>query len=328
MEEPVLAIPFNSGDQRGSDISTNKSNPEYDYEELPDSSMTANMCAGAFAGIMEHTLIYPIDVLKTRMQMITTNGLGKNGSSSLIKALTKISASEGALSLWSGVSSMILGAGPAHAVYFGVYEYSKNGLLEHYGFKNDKNHHPMITSVAGVAATVTSEAVLNPFDVVKQRMQLHNNNLNLWRTSLGIFRNEGIGAFYLSYPTTVAMNIPFHVLNFTVYESSLKILNPSSGYNPIVHCIAGGIAGAVSALATTPLDCIKTFLQTKGIAREERIRNVSSFKQAIKTMYEIEGLKGFTKGWKPRIVANIPSTAISWSAYEMAKFYLNNSNSK
>lgn len=38
---------------------------EYDYESLPPNfSLAANMAAGAFAGIAEHSVMYPIDLLK------------------------------------------------------------------------------------------------------------------------------------------------------------------------------------------------------------------------------------------------------------------------
>jgi solute carrier family 25 iron transporter 28/37 len=37
-------------------------------------------------------------------------------------AFTRISSTEGMRALWRGVSSVILGAGPAHAVHFGMYE--------------------------------------------------------------------------------------------------------------------------------------------------------------------------------------------------------------
>lgn len=42
------------------------------------------------------------------------------------QALTRISSVEGARALWRGVASVILGAGPAHAVYFGTYEVIKD----------------------------------------------------------------------------------------------------------------------------------------------------------------------------------------------------------
>lgn len=38
---------------------------EYDYESLPPNfSLAANMAAGAFAGIAEHSVMYPVDLLK------------------------------------------------------------------------------------------------------------------------------------------------------------------------------------------------------------------------------------------------------------------------
>jgi solute carrier family 25 iron transporter 28/37 len=40
-------------------------------------------------------------------------------------AFTRISSTEGARTLWRGVASVIAGAGPAHAVYFGTYELVK-----------------------------------------------------------------------------------------------------------------------------------------------------------------------------------------------------------
>lgn len=46
-------------------------------------------------------------------------------SKTLYQSLSKVSATEGLATLWRGVNSVILGAGPAHAVYFGTYEIVK-----------------------------------------------------------------------------------------------------------------------------------------------------------------------------------------------------------
>ncbi|KAL0953527.1 hypothetical protein HGRIS_004748 [Hohenbuehelia grisea] len=94
---------------------------EVDYEALsPNAGLGINMIAGAFAGITEHAVMYPIDSIKTRMQVFATSpaavytGVGN--------AFTRISSTEGMRALWRGVSSVILGAGPAHAVHFGTLE--------------------------------------------------------------------------------------------------------------------------------------------------------------------------------------------------------------
>ncbi|KAK6457302.1 RNA splicing protein and member of the mitochondrial carrier family [Scheffersomyces xylosifermentans] len=305
---------------------------EIDYEALPDdASLAAHLTAGAFAGIMEHTVMFPIDSLKTRMQIASSK---QELSRSVVSAISKISSSEGAYALWRGVSSVVLGAGPAHAVYFSVFEASKTLLVNRLTSSPHSNrivtdeNHPLIASCAGIAATTASDALMTPFDVLKQRMQAGSSvaatggkstSVKLLQTAGQIYKAEGITAFYISYPTTLFTNIPFAALNFGFYEYFSSVLNPSHSYNPYLHCVSGGIAGGIAAALTNPFDCIKTALQTRGISQNEVLRNVNGFKSAATALYKQGGISMFVKGWKPRIIFNIPSTAISWTAYEMAK---------
>lgn len=299
---------------------------EVDYEALPeDASIMAHLSAGAFAGIMEHTVMYPIDSIKTRMQMLAT---GQPASRSVISSISKISSSEGAYALWRGVSSVVLGAGPAHAVYFSVFEATKTMLVNRLTDLNSRKivtdeTHPLIASGAGIAATVASDALMTPFDVLKQRMQVgdkaKSTSVKLFQTAASVYRREGLSAFFISYPTTLFTNIPFAALNFGFYEYLLSILNPENKYNPYYHCVSGAIAGGIAAALTNPLDCIKTALQTRGISTNESLRSVNGFVSAARALHKQGGLSAFSRGWKPRIIFNVPSTAISWTAYEMAK---------
>lgn len=296
---------------------------EIDYEALPDDAgLWAHLLAGAFAGIMEHTVMYPIDLIKTRMQMVAE---GHAPNRSVISLISRISAAEGAAALWRGVSSVVLGAGPAHAVYFSVFEAAKTGLVHR--LTNSKSrtwvtdeNHPLIALGAGIAATVALDALMTPFDVLKQRMQVADPSLRrLWSTALHIYRYEGPLAFYILYPTTLFTNIPFAALNFGFYEYTLLVLNPSKAYNPYYHCILGGIAGGVAAALTNPFDCVKTALQTRGVSTNASMRAIDGFVLAAKALYRQGGALAFLRGLKPRIIFNVPSTAISWTAYEMAK---------
>lgn len=312
---------------------------EIDYEALPDNSpLVSQLMAGAFAGIMEHTIMFPIDSIKTRMQTLKIKS-----TDGIISSFSRISAAEGAFALWRGVSSVVLGAGPAHAIYYLVFESTKTSLCNHLlndsshqhpNFENDtpninninnisgfivtNEKHPLIASLSGVAATMTSDALMTPFDVIKQRMQ--NNNLqsvkSMLKTTSYIYKTEGIKSFFISYPTTLILSIPFAALNFGIYEFSSDKLNPNQIYNPIIHCVSGGISGAFAAAITTPLDCIKTVLQTKSIT------NANSLVTAAQGLYQQGGIKSFFRGLRPRVVFNVPATAISWTAYEMAKAYL------
>jgi Mitochondrial carrier protein len=135
-----------------------------------------------------------------------------------------------------------------------------------------------------------------------------------------VYKTEGLTAFYVSYPTTLAMTVPFTATQFSAYEYLSRVLNPSRKYDPLTHCLAGGLAGAFAAGITTPLDVIKTLLQTRGTARDAEIRNCKGLWQAARIIHERNGFMGFFRGLRPRIVTTMPSTAICWTSYEMAKY--------
>jgi len=59
----------------------------------------------------------------------------------IAQAVARISSSEGARTLWRGMSSVVVGAGPAHAVYFGTYEFVKKELSS----KSSEGVHPFAT---------------------------------------------------------------------------------------------------------------------------------------------------------------------------------------
>jgi len=287
---------------------------EVDYEALPSNAgLTVNMLAGAMAGITEHAVMFPIDSIKTRMQVFAASpaavytGIGN--------AFTRIYATEGMRVLWRGVSSVILGAGPAHAVHFGTYE-----AVKELAGGNNAGNQWLATSLAGASATIASDALMNPFDVIKQRMQVHQSEFRSVFTAIRVvYRTEGPGAFYVSYPTTLMMSVPFTAVQFTVYEQIKKLLNPKGEYSPLTHMIAGGMAGGVAAGVTTPLDVAKTLLQTRGTSPDPEIRRLGGMMAALRVIWKRDGIKGFGRGISPRVLTHMPSNALCWLSYEFFK---------
>jgi len=289
---------------------------EIEYEGLsPNAGLGVSMVAGALAGITEHAVMFPVDSIKTRMQVFATSpaavytGIGN--------AFTRISSTEGMWALWRGVSSVIMGAGPAHAVHFGTYEMIKEfagGNVE--GGKNQW----IATSIAGASATVASDALMNPFDVIKQRMQVHKSEFrSAFTCARTVYAKEGLTAFYISYPTTLTMTVPFTAVQFTVYEQLKKWLNPSGVYSPGTHMISGGLAGAVAGAVTTPLDVAKTILQTRGTSNDPEIRHAKGMVDAFRIIWKRDGMKGFARGLSPRVLTFMPSNALCWLSYEFFK---------
>lgn len=79
----------------------------------------------------------------------------------IVNAFSRIATTEGALSLWRGVNSVVIGAGPAHALYFATYEQCKEMFG---GNVATERHHLMATAAAGACATLVHDSLMNPFD--------------------------------------------------------------------------------------------------------------------------------------------------------------------
>eukprot|EP00614_Pseudopedinella_elastica_P018746 CAMPEP_0172649882 /NCGR_PEP_ID=MMETSP1068-20121228/242012_1 /TAXON_ID=35684 /ORGANISM="Pseudopedinella elastica, Strain CCMP716" /LENGTH=399 /DNA_ID=CAMNT_0013464243 /DNA_START=190 /DNA_END=1388 /DNA_ORIENTATION=+ len=279
------------------------------------------MVAGSMAGITEHTIMYPIDTLKTHVQCDRCGKMARPGVSfgteGCVHAMKSLVRTEGVLRLWRGVSTMFTGCVPAHAAYFSVFEEAKRRTGADLG-----GHRPLAAAASGALATLAHDSIMAPVDTVKQRLQLGYYRgvsdcvrsmvrseglrglyvsfpttlaMNLPFGAVDLFlslslsltfsrcllracrarflltkkvRSEGLRGLYVSFPTTLAMNLPFGAVMVTANESFKRGLGgpDPAAYGMATHLAAGSAAGAVAALATTPLDMIKTRLQTQQLA--------------------------------------------------------------
>ncbi|KAG6444261.1 mitoferrin isoform X2 [Manduca sexta] len=220
---------------------------------------------------------------------------------------------EGLLRPVRGLSAVVLGAGPAHACFFATYEHCKMTLSHLTRHRHDHITH----GLSGCLASLMHDAVSNPAEVVKQRLQMLNSPYRgVWECARHVYRTEGARAFYRSYGTQVAMNVPFQALHFVTYEWCQSIINPARKYDPRAHALSGAAAGALAAAATTPLDVCKTVLNTQESARAEGLA------QAAAQVLRATGPLGFLKGVRPRVLYQMPATAICWLTYETFKHML------
>ncbi|KAM6940047.1 mitoferrin-2-like [Xenentodon cancila] len=331
---------FAPGLHRTPPESSTSAEPEVDYEGLPQGASTrTHMLAGAVAGIMEHCLMYPIDCVKTRMQSLHPEPGARYRS--VMDALRQIVRTEGVWRPIRGVNVLAVGAGPAHALYFACYEKIKFSLSD--AIHPGTNSH-FSNGVAGCMATVLHDAIMNPAEVVKQRMQMFNSPYRGVLDCMGcLLRQEGPAAFYRSYTTQLTMNVPFQALHFMTYEYLQELLNPHRHYNPSSHVVSGALAGALAAAVTTPLDVCKTLLNTQeaqaihviqaeataaggavgaATASGPGTRHISGLGEAFRTVYRTGGVPAFFKGVQARVIYQMPSTAISWSVYEFFKYII------
>jgi len=238
-----------------------------DYLDEYDPSRGArfhhHLIAGSVAGLAEHGLMFPLDTIKTMSQCDRTCGVQKPPDVFCVRAAKQLVRGGGAR-LWRGVGAVAVACGPAHAVYFGSFEAVRAAGGDAF----------LVNGFAGCVAAIGHDVVMTPADVAKQRLQLgyHASLLDCVRD---VARKGGLAALYRSLPTTLAMNAPYGSISVAVNESlktrwrrSASTTSDRGSVDLPVHALlaSGGLAGAVASLATTPLDVVKTRLQTQGLA--------------------------------------------------------------
>lgn len=120
-------------------------------------------------------------------------------------------------------------------------------------------------------------------------------------------------AFYSGFGVTLLRDVPFAALQFSVYEQIKSTLlrrlpRPGDDLSPVESAAAGAAAGAVGGCFTTPMDVIKTYVQTR--------HPEATIRQAVRAIAENEGWRGFGRGIIPRVLWTIPQGSILFFVYE------------
>ncbi|CAM40140.1 mitochondrial carrier protein-like protein [Leishmania braziliensis MHOM/BR/75/M2904] len=258
------------------------------------------LAAGGFAGFAEHFVMFPCDTIKTRIQ---------GGHARSIRHVVRhLWSHERLTHLYRGCVPVLVSAIPAHGAYFSVYEALKRL------FGDDTN---VGIAAAASFATAAHDTVSTPFDVIKQRMQMdrHRCFTSSVECARRIVRSEGVGALFTSLPTTVVMNIPHFSAYWLAYEGFLA----SRGHGSVRHredemtvdyMAAGFVAGACAAVASFPLDTVKTHLQ---------LGHGLGFRHTLSQLIKRHGMRGVFSGVLPRILYTAPSGAIMMVSYETVK---------
>lgn len=83
------------------------------------------MLSGSFAGVCLWLIIFPVDCIKSRIQVLSMFGK----PAGLIKTFINVVRNEGILALYSGLKATLIRAIPSNAALFVVYEYSRKMMM-------------------------------------------------------------------------------------------------------------------------------------------------------------------------------------------------------
>jgi solute carrier family 25 S-adenosylmethionine transporter 26 len=258
-----------------------------------------HLIAAGVARCVSIFTMFPVDTIKTRLQMGQQNAFAASG-------------------LYKGVGGSLFGQVPYGVLTFGSYELYKKTLLE----KLPNVKPAFVYALAAICGDVTGSGWLCPSEVVKQQTQagMYASTGDAVR---GIFEKKGLAGFYQGYLGGLARDVPFRVAQLVSFEVTknfyLRTKRKNSAddekvnLSPIESAICGAMAGSLSAAITSPLDRIKTLLMTDSVAYGGTVGS------CISKIWQDEGIAGLCQGMAPRVVYIAPSVAIFFIAYEQVQ---------
>lgn len=186
-------------------------------------TMGERFLAGSVAGGMSQTIIYPLEVLKTRL------ALRKTGQyRSLVDAVCKIYQKEGFKTFYRGYLPNLLGIIPYAGIDLAIYETLKKLYLRHH--QNDSNDPGVLVLLAcGTVSSTCGQITSYPLALVRTRLQASAiADLKGEATMTGLFRTivqtEGLQGLYRGIAPNFLKVAPAVSISYVVYERSRQAL--------------------------------------------------------------------------------------------------------
>ncbi|XP_078000825.1 mitochondrial 2-oxodicarboxylate carrier-like [Glandiceps talaboti] len=280
------------------------------------------LAAGGLAGMVEVSLMHPLDLVKTRFQ-VQRGADDPHRYKSLADCFRRIYRSEGLLSFYKGILPPLMAETPKRAVKFFTFEQYKKMFL--FGSPTPT---VLTFTLAGLCAGLTEGLVINPFEVVKVKLQTERQSYSEQRSAYAtarlIVRERGIGlnGLYLGITATLGRHGVFNCLYFSFYHN-VKGWLPSAEDPKLEFArkfTIGLIAGTLASIVNIPFDVAKSRIQGP-----QPVPGQIKYKTCFATMatvYREEGYFALYKGLVPKIMRLGPGGAIMLLVFEYAYEWL------
>uniref|UniRef100_A0A3Q2LEN1 Solute carrier family 25 member 13 n=1 Tax=Equus caballus TaxID=9796 RepID=A0A3Q2LEN1_HORSE len=287
LEEGTL--PFNLAEAQRQKSSVNSSRPV--LLQVAESAYRFGL--GSVAGAVGATAVYPIDLVKTRMQNQRSTGsfVGELMYKNSFDCFKKVLRYEGFFGLYRGLLPQLLGVAPEKAIKL----------------------------TAGGSQVIFT----NPLEIVKIRLQVAGEITTGPRVSaLSVVRDLGFFGIYKGAKACFLRDIPFSAIYFPCYAHvKASFANEDGQISPGSLLLAGAIAGMPAASLVTPADVIKTRLQVAARAGQTTYSGViDCFRKILRE----EGPKALWKGAGARVFRSSPQFGVTLLTYELLQrwFYI------
>lgn len=273
------------------------------------------MSAGCIAGAVEATAVWPMEFMKTQLQLGSSRVVSKLPYNGVIDGLTYTVHTTGFFSLYRGLAPTLIGSVPKAGIRFGLNSFLKEKLRDEKGnLSAGKNF------AAGLGAGVTEALVIvAPVETVKTKVI--ELNMSFLKGLKHIIKTEGLGGVYKgAIPTAMKQgsNSGLRFMWFNEYKK--RVTNDGEiPLTPLMGLFGGMSAGCFSTLGNNPFDVVKTRMQ--GTQAAQYKNTFDCFRQILRN----EGVGAFYVGVTPRLGRVVPGQGIIFMSFETIQTSLESS---
>ncbi|XP_052175554.1 calcium-dependent mitochondrial ATP-magnesium/phosphate carrier protein 3-like isoform X2 [Diospyros lotus] len=192
-----------------------------------DIGTAGRLLAGGMAGAVAQTSIYPVDLVKTRLQTFACEG-GK--APKLTKLSVDIWVQEGPRAFYRGLFPSLLGIIPYSGIDFAAYEALKD-MSKRY-FPQDTEPGPLVHLGCGMVSGAVGATCVYPLQVIRTRLQAQRcNSPTAYSGMSDVFRrtlqHEGWRGLYKGLIPNLLKVVPSASITYIAYEAVKKHLSLS-----------------------------------------------------------------------------------------------------
>jgi solute carrier family 25 2-oxodicarboxylate transporter 21 len=262
----------------------------------------ANFAAGAIAGVSEILTFYPLDVVKTRMQLETGKSQG------LVGSFQKIIREEGFGRLYRGLVPPLLLEAPKRAVKFAANDFWGKTYLDMTGGKMTQS----LSILTGCSAGATESFVVVPFELVKIKLQDKSSKFAGPMDALrSIVSKGGLLGLYAGMESTFWRHLWWNGGYFGSIHQVRALLPKAETQQAQLgnNFISGAIGGFIGTVLNTPFDVVKSRIQSV-----EKVPGVvpkyNWTYPALVTIFREEGAAALYKGFVPKVLRLAPGGGV------------------
>ncbi|KAF6220908.1 hypothetical protein HO133_002588 [Letharia lupina] len=267
--------------------------------------------AGAVAGVSEILVMYPLDVVKTRVQLQQGKGVGGEGYNGMIDCFQKIIRNEGFSRLYRGITAPILMEAPKRATKFAA----NDAWGKYYrGIFGMSKMNQQLSILTGASAGATEAFVVVPFELVKIRLQdrasagKYNGMIDCVAK---IVKEEGPLAMYNGLESTLWRHMLWNSGYFGVIFQVKGWLPKAEGKGQQIRndLVAGAAGGTIGTVLNTPMDVVKSRIQNSPKIKGS-VPKYNWAWPALGTVMKEEGFAALYKGFLPKVLRLGPGGGI------------------